>query len=55
MGRIPQHLYDKCQDPQVVQEFLGHANLATTSIYLRRRGLEKVRDAQSLRFLDEAA
>lgn len=43
-------LYDACKDPQVVQEFLGHANLATTSIYLRRRGLQRVRDAQHVRF-----
>lgn len=42
-------LYDQCQDPQVVQEFLGHANLATTSVYLRRRGVERVRDAQQRR------
>lgn len=47
-------LYDACRDPQVVQEFLGHANLATTSIYLRRRGLERVRDAQSQRFPEAA-
>lgn len=42
-------LYAACQDPQVVQEFLGHANLATTSVYLRRAKLERVRDAQQAR------
>jgi integrase len=35
----------------VVQEFLGHANLATTSQYLRRASVDKVREAQLLRRL----
>lgn len=45
-------VYEACRDPQVVQEFLGHANLATTSVYLRRRGLELVAEAQNRRRLN---
>lgn len=46
-------LYDACGDVLVVQEYLGHANLQTTSIYLRRRKLEAVREAQEARRLTE--
>lgn len=36
---------EQCGDLLVVQEMLGHVHLATTSIYLRRAGLSKLRDA----------
>lgn len=42
-------LYEACEDPLIVQEFLGHASLATGAIYLRRAKLTKVRDAQQRR------
>ena len=42
-------------DLRVAQQFLGHANLATTSIYLRRAHTERVRDAQNARMLRRAA
>lgn len=42
-------LYEACEDPLVVQEFLGHASLATGAIYLRRAKLSKVRRAQEQR------
>jgi integrase/recombinase XerC len=38
-------LYDACHDLTVVQEFLGHRHLQTTSIYLRRAGMSRMRDA----------
>jgi site-specific recombinase XerC len=36
---------DRCHDVTVVQRMLGHAHLSTTSIYLRRAGLDALRDA----------
>lgn len=48
-------LYDACADPLTVQEFLGHQNLQVTSIYLRRRKVEAVREAQDARHLDVPA
>jgi integrase len=36
-------------DLRVAMEFLGHANLATTSIYTRRAHRQKMRDALELR------
>jgi integrase/recombinase XerD len=41
---------DECEDPRVAQEFLGHANMATTSKYMRRKGLQAVREANDRRF-----
>lgn len=38
-------LYDACHDLTVVQEFLGHRHLQTTSVYLRRAGMGRMRDA----------
>lgn len=45
-------LYDACLDPMVVQEFLGHASLASGRPYLRRVGEGRVRAAQALRPLE---
>ena len=42
-------IYDTCHDPQVVQEFLGHAGLGNLHVYLRRAQLERVRQAQDAR------
>jgi site-specific recombinase XerD len=36
---------DRCHDVTVVQRMLGHAHLSTTSIYLRRAGLDALREA----------
>lgn len=42
-------LLEVCNDLTIVQRFLGHANLATTSGYLRPAGLSKMRDALNAR------
>lgn len=36
---------DRCGDLRLVQNLLGHGNVATTSVYLRRASLGKLRDA----------
>lgn len=43
-------LYDVCRDPRIVQQFLRHQHLQTTSIYLRRAEQEQVRLAVEQRF-----
>jgi integrase/recombinase XerC len=42
-------MFDACHDLTVVQEFLGHAHLQTTAVYLRRAGMARMRDANELR------
>ena len=48
-------LFDACGNLRVVQEFLGHTNIATTSIYLRKAGVAEMRDALALRHFDRSA
>lgn len=36
---------DRCGNSRTVQEMLGHVNLASTQIYLRRANLDQLRDA----------
>lgn len=46
---------DECSDLRVVQAMLGHRNLATTSVYLRRADIERMRDAMSGRHYGASA
>lgn len=46
---------DACGDLRVVQEMLGHAQLASTSIYLRRAGLPRIAAAMEGRSYGHAA
>jgi integrase len=39
-------LLEECGNVRVVQEFLGHANVATTDRYLRKTPMAKMKAAQ---------
>lgn len=38
---------DQCKDVTIVQRLLGHAHLSTSAVYLRRAGLDSLREAMS--------
>jgi site-specific recombinase XerC len=40
-------ILDRCHDVTIVQRVLGHAHLSTSAIYLRRAGLDTLREAMS--------
>lgn len=42
-------LYEQCEDPRLVAEFLGHADLQSLSRYVRRGTMDQIRAAHSLR------
>lgn len=48
-------LFEACGDLRVVQEFLGHQNIATTSLYLRKAGALKLRAGMDARSYHQAA